>query len=158
MDAVVAMAKALSTLPHSQRRNGTLVRAAIQNTNFAGVSGRVQFDENGDLMNPHFTVLNLGPRSPVTGKFEWRNVGSVGSQAGQSIQTFKICWPVIGCGWEPPSDRNPVEWDHQVSNVQLIVGAILMGSLGVAVAMALRWWYNKKQFKKEHMPLMTVVK
>eukprot|EP01047_Picozoa_sp_COSAG01_P065503 COSAG01_NODE_8862_length_2633_cov_4.164562_1_plen_584_part_10 len=108
VDAVVAMAKALGSLPHSQRRNGTLVRAAIQNTSFAGVSGHVQFDANGDLMDPRYTVVNLGSRSPVTGKFSWTNVGSVGSQPGQSnIQTSMICWPVIGCGGAPPSDRPP---------------------------------------------------
>eukprot|EP01047_Picozoa_sp_COSAG01_P058793 COSAG01_NODE_6974_length_3410_cov_2.025672_1_plen_508_part_10 len=106
MDAVVAMAKALGTLPHAQRRNGSLVRAAIQNTSFAGVSGQVQFDTNGDLMHPRFSVLNLGPRSNVTGKYSWRNVGTVGAQSGQTaITTSQICWAVSGCGVAPPSDE-----------------------------------------------------
>jgi taurine transport system substrate-binding protein len=106
VDAVVAMAKALGTLPHAQRRNGSLVRAAIQNTSFAGVSGQVEFDANGDLMNPRFTVLHLGPRSNATGKYSWRNVGTVGAQSGQSsITTSQICWAVSGCGVVPPSDE-----------------------------------------------------
>ena len=115
MDGLVAMAKALGSLPHSQRRNGTRVRAAIQATDFAGVSGTVRFDQNGDRMNPLYSVLNLGPKTACTrGKacgFEWTNVGSVGpSTASEAIlQTSAICWAGrSGCGGSVPSDAYPI--------------------------------------------------
>ena len=114
MDGVVAMARALGSLPHSQRRNGTLVRAAVQATDFAGVSGTVQFDRNGDRMNPLYSVLNLGPRKGCSGVacgFEWTNVGFVGpSSPSQAIlQTSAICWAGrAGCGGSVPSDSYPV--------------------------------------------------
>ena len=109
VDAVVTLAKALTGIPHAQRRNGTLVRTRIEQTAFAGVSGNIQFDEHGDRMNPLFTVLNAYKAS--TGQFEWRNVGSIGPQPGTStIQNQLLCWAAQqqGCGNSPPSDRYPV--------------------------------------------------
>jgi hypothetical protein len=163
VDAVVAMAKALGTLPHSQRRNGTLVHTAIRNTSFAGVSGLVEFDANGDLTNPQFTVVNLGPRSPTTGKFNWTNVGLVGPQPSQSnVQTSKICWPVIGCGGAPPSDRHPAPppVSSIVKHAYQPVG-IIVGGIAIVVALLFYWaqrWaqrlrHRRNKFKKDTIML-----
>eukprot|EP01047_Picozoa_sp_COSAG01_P080076 COSAG01_NODE_15427_length_1338_cov_1.723971_2_plen_166_part_01 len=151
MDAVVAMAKALGSLPHSQRRNGTAVRAAIQRTDFAGVSGHVKFDANGDLMNPKFTVLNLGPRSPVTGEFSWSRVGTVGAQAGQSnVSTSKICWPVYGCGVTPPSDRHPAPPPSSLTDSDSMVETIVViAALVLAVIVTLACLDMRKQKQKQ---------
>lgn len=138
VDAVVAMAKALGSLPHSQRRNGTAVRAAILRTDFAGVSGHVKFDPNGDLMHPKFSVLNLGPRSPVTGEFSWSSVGTVGAQAGQSnVSTSKICWPVYGCGVTPPSDRHPAPPPSSLADSDSVVETIVVETIVVIAALVL---------------------
>ena len=99
VDATVALAKALGSLPQSQRRNGTAVKAAIQVMNFDGVSGNVQFDESGDRKDPSYSVLNLGPGN------EWRVVGNVGPSPSQtSLDNSAICWAELGCGAAPPSD------------------------------------------------------
>ena len=106
VDATVALAKALSSLPHSQRRNGTAVDAAILSLNFPGVSGNVQFDEQGDRKDPRYSVWNLGPWNYATESFEWRIVGNVGPSTSQTrINNSSICWAELGCGAVPPSDR-----------------------------------------------------
>lgn len=108
VDATVALAMALSSLPISQRRNGTAVDAAILGVNFAGVSGTVQFDEQGDRKDPLYSVWNLGPWNPATESFEWRIVGSVGPGASQAdVDNSSICWAGLGCGAVPPSDKYP---------------------------------------------------
>ena len=59
VDATVAMAMVMNSLPTSERRNGTRIKAAMQDVSFQGVSGLVQFNEYGDRANPWYTVLNL---------------------------------------------------------------------------------------------------
>ena len=59
VDATVAMAMVMNSLPASERRNGTRIKAAMQDVSFQGVSGLVQFNEYGDRANPWYTVLNL---------------------------------------------------------------------------------------------------
>jgi len=80
--AVVTMAKALDAVPAADRRNGTIVKAAIQATNFNGVSGNVQFTASGDRADPKFTVLNMGRK--FGGEWSWSNVGYVGVTPGSS--------------------------------------------------------------------------
>ena len=106
VDATVALATAMSSLPHSQRRNGTAVDAAILSVNFSGVSGNVQFDGQGDRRDPRYSVWNLGPWNSATESFEWRKVGSVGPRASQTdLDSSSICWAELGCGGVPPSDK-----------------------------------------------------
>jgi hypothetical protein len=106
VDATVALATAMSSLPHSQRRNGTAVDAAILSVNFSGVSGNVQFDGQGDRRDPRYSVWNLGPWNFATESFEWRKVGSVGPRASQTdLDSSSICWAELGCGGVPPSDK-----------------------------------------------------
>jgi hypothetical protein len=105
VDATLALATALSSLPHSQRRNGTAVDAAVLDLNFQGVSGNVQFDGQGDRRDPRYSVWNLGPWNSATESFEWRMVGSVGPTSQTDIDNSSICWAEVGCGAVPPSDR-----------------------------------------------------
>ena len=108
VDAVVTMAKALDAVPVADRRNGPLVKAAIQATNFAGVSGNVQFTPEGDRAAPKFTVLNLGRK--FGGEWSWTNVGSVGAVPG-SLALGSLCWSdaLGGCSADgPPTDQFPI--------------------------------------------------
>ena len=62
VDSVLALAKALSSVSPEQRRNGTAVVDALRALKFEGVSGTVEFDENGDWANPKYSVLTLPKR------------------------------------------------------------------------------------------------
>ena len=63
-DAVVAMAIALNSLPADQRNDGSRVKEVLRSTSFAGVSGDVRFDENGEL---------FGGKNPAGLSFSWHD-------------------------------------------------------------------------------------
>jgi ABC-type branched-subunit amino acid transport system substrate-binding protein len=139
VDATVAMAMAMHSLPPSQRRNGTRIKAAIRNVTFAGTSGLVQFNEHGDRKDPLYTVLNTG--FGAAGKLEWRNVGSVGMNVSSvDVSRRQLCWPDIGCNARVssdfvPSDKYPVpaelvesESDHTDLYMVFIFLLIVVGS------------------------------
>eukprot|EP01047_Picozoa_sp_COSAG01_P054275 COSAG01_NODE_5911_length_3959_cov_1.589896_2_plen_236_part_00 len=145
MDAVVTLAKALGTLPHTQRNNGSIVRSAIQNTNFDGVSGRVQFDANGDIKNSLFTVMNLGQRPAprdVDQSWTWQNVGQAGAHPSQlDIDISKICWADRGCGGSPPSELSAS--DALGAYVFSEFGAATLGVVILCLLLILRSLINK---------------
>jgi hypothetical protein len=145
VDAVVALALALSSLPSEQRANGSLVRAAIQNTRFDGVSGHVEFDANGDRKDPMFTLVNLGPNQ------QWRRIGNVGPSA-DSINLQSICWagrPL--CGGEVPADKYPSALTPQVITNEVPAWVWNLIGCGVVVIGALLTKYHLSRKSKEKL-------
>eukprot|EP00529_Nitzschia_sp_RCC80_P024280 CAMPEP_0113504324 /NCGR_PEP_ID=MMETSP0014_2-20120614/34653_1 /TAXON_ID=2857 /ORGANISM="Nitzschia sp." /LENGTH=442 /DNA_ID=CAMNT_0000399423 /DNA_START=37 /DNA_END=1362 /DNA_ORIENTATION=+ /assembly_acc=CAM_ASM_000159 len=72
VDATIALARALVSLPPSERLNGDLVTRIL---NFDGISGNVRFTPEGDRFKPTFTILNAqGTDNDV---LEWIEVGEI---------------------------------------------------------------------------------
>lgn len=135
VDAVVAMAKALTGMPHSERSDGAKVRARIRALKFDGVGGSVAFTPQGDRASPRFTVMNLADKSG------WKSIGSIGLTADTAkIDTGKICWVESGCGEEPPSDLGGWGW-----GIFLLIG---IGVIAVAMIIFLLNRYRKQRQAK----------
>ena len=120
VDSILAMAMALSFVPHEMRHNGSLVTSELRNLTFNGVSGKVSFTEEGDRRDPRFTIFNLQKRDEV---FSWVDVGLTGTRVGDTGLNEggveAICFAEAGCGLSAaPSDVYPVT---EAPSVLLIV-------------------------------------
>ena len=100
-DGILALAMAFSAVPPNLRTDGLRVARALRRIDFEGISGRVAFDENGDLREPVYSVKTL--TSPGT---EWIDVGTVSTKEGgnNDIDFSRICFPVAGCNLENTPD------------------------------------------------------
>ena len=55
IDSIVALGKALSSVPKNERLNGTLVTSKLRDLEFSGVGGEVSFTPLGDRKDPLYT-------------------------------------------------------------------------------------------------------
>lgn len=148
VDAVVAMAIAMNSLSSDQRSDGALVKQALRTTSFAGVSGDVSFDQNGDREGPLFTVLNLGPKGPG-GWTEYENVGYVGVHAAQTMIDFDRMWwaGATEQGSDIPTDQYPVpepEPDHTILIIVIISFVVVICCLCI-----LYLWDRQQKIKRK---------
>lgn len=121
-DSILAIAKALSAVPKDLRRDGRLVSKMLRELEFDGISGRIAFDEQGDLKNPRFTVAT---RSTST---EWAHVGFVTPTAAY-IAFDKVCFAVVGCGTDIPNDEYPPIDDLLPFWIWLVVASLVVASV-----------------------------
>jgi hypothetical protein len=149
VDAVVAMAIALNSVSSDQRSNGVTVKEALGATSFAGVSGDVRFDENGDREDPLFTVLNLGPKGG--GWTEYDNVGYVGVRAAQtSIDNDRIWWAgATERGSDVPKDQYPVPEPEPDHTTLIIVTTSFTGV--ICCLCVLYFWDRKQKIKRKKL-------
>ena len=91
VDAIVAMAMAISRSA-PLFRDGPRIVQELRSLSFEGVSGFVEFTEEGDRKNPQFSVLNgqSGTRNGVN----WTDVGSTGTDIGSTIIEGSVCFAV----------------------------------------------------------------
>lgn len=126
VDAIIAMAMALSQTPVEQRRDGAVVTANLRNLDFNGISGRVRFTPEGDRQDPQFTIFNLQKRNE---EFEWIGVGSTGTtveSAALGIDGIQnVCFAEVGCGLDTaPSSDYPVPKDPVELYVVIVIPLI----------------------------------
>ncbi|CAL9085344.1 unnamed protein product [Musa acuminata var. zebrina] len=92
-------------------------------TNFSGVSGQVQFDSDGDLINPAYDILNIGGTGSRRIGF-WSNYSGLSVVAPQvsyrnppnastsSRQLYSVIWPgettATPRGWAFPNNGKPL--------------------------------------------------
>jgi type II secretory pathway pseudopilin PulG len=109
VDSIVAIARALSSLPTALRRYGSNVTSQLRGLTFQGISGETSFTKEGDRLNPRYTIYNM-QNSNRSGAV-WVPVGEVGVDVGSAFLTEgigSICWASFECGLdEPPSDEYP---------------------------------------------------
>jgi Receptor family ligand binding region len=135
VDSVLALALALSQVSPAQRHNGTEVVDTLLSLKFEGVSGAVEFDENGDRANPQYTVLTL-PRGT-----EFIAIGTV-SPGSADFDMSRICYAGVGCGVDPPSEKYPVPSDAW----QVVLLVVLGVMLAIFIPLAYRLYI-------QHLPL-----
>ena len=140
VDGVVALAKALSSVPPHQRRDGNIVVSALRNLSFDGVSGHVSFTENGDRASPTSLVLNL-PSSDG----DWVTVGTAAPD--QVIVDKKlVCFAEFQCGYIP-QDVYPL---LNKNGWPIWVWTVLLGvALLLAVLLYLRQRHKVKTGKEK---------
>lgn len=138
VDAIVAMAMAISRSAPLFRDGPRIVRE-LRSLSFEGVSGFVEFTEEGDRKNPLFSVLN--GQSGTQDGVDWTDVGSTGTDIGSTIIEGSVCYAVHGCDPdEAISDRYPVEPDKLPAWVTavIVVFAVLF------VGLALKYWRSRR--------------
>lgn len=109
VDALIAMAAALTLTPTGQRDGATVVNR-LRRLKFDGVSGSVEFSAEGDRKNPNYSIFNAQRRSGTEGLI-WSEVGMVGPEADSAMVMFdSVCFVSSGCGFESiPEDTYPEE-------------------------------------------------
>ena len=139
VDSVLALAKALSKVSPEQRHNGTVVVDALRGLQFDGVSGKVAFDEKGDWANPRFSVMTLPKRGT-----DFISIGDA-SPESVNIDMKKVCYAQMGCGVDPPADKDPVPSDVWYIIVLVVLGAML----AIAIPLAYRLYRQRLPLKKK---------
>ena len=110
VDSIIAMALAMARTPANLRSDGTRVSKELRNLEFLGLTGYVEFSDNGDRKDAQFSILNY----QNTGNgYKWIDVGVAGVKDGSArfgrggIQD--VCFAGAGCGlYSAPDDRPPV--------------------------------------------------
>jgi hypothetical protein len=149
VDAIVAMARALSKTPTEMRRNASYVSTQLRKLEFAGVSGKVSFDSNGDRRDPLFTIYNL-QKHETNSSYHWKNVGRTGITLDSVILEDEgisgICFAEVGCGQEAaPSDSYPVP----ISPISL--SFVIVGPLIFSLFVFALWKYVNTKRKKKRL-------
>ncbi|CAB9505298.1 Glutamate receptor, metabotropic 8 [Seminavis robusta] len=130
VDGIITLAKAFTAVPADQRRNGVHVSKELRRVSFDGVSGPVAFHENGDFLNPSFTVKTLSSRST-----QWTDVGLVTPNSA-FVDFSKICYAQVGCVSSIPGDAYdlapPLAW------VWVVIGLLLVLSMLSFLQMTMR--------------------
>lgn len=141
VDSILALAQALSSLPHNDRANGELVTERLRQLSIEGVSGEVRFTDKGDRLDPKFTVYNLKEKE---GEQVWEDVGSVKVNSDDgfgevALDRESICLADLKCG-QIPSDRYAVPINPLVIWFPVCVGVVLL----LLVAVMLELWRSKR--------------
>lgn len=144
VDAILALATALSQVPSSDRRDGIAVTQQLRNLTYDGISGHVAFTENGDRAAPQYSLWNyqMGPE----GTYDWIDVGSVGSELGSVSLTNGICFAQVGCNIEErmvPKDRYPVPRVR----VPAWVTVLLLLFVVALFAVGIKYWHQRASHK-----------
>jgi hypothetical protein len=95
VDGIVAMTKALAIAP--DRRDGSAIVQSLRQLDFDGVSGRVQFTEQGDRQNPIFSIFNV-QSAAVENDIVWTEVGIARAAIGAAEFTGDVCFALGKCG------------------------------------------------------------
>merc|ERR1711871_1350088 len=98
VDAMTAFAKVFDQLNSSAWTDETQIGSKLRDVSFAGVSGKVSFDSQGDREGSRFTLLNY-----VGAQNQSVDVGSVGVHEGSLHVSGSVCWNGdFGCTRVPP--------------------------------------------------------
>jgi len=146
VDSILATVLALDGGdPNNSKQHGSFT-TAMRSLDFQGVSGRVQFTDEGDLKDPTFAIVQRQ-------RWEWVSIGTTGIQSGSEMPSSdaSFCFPVTGCVSslsDVPDDSYPVP------RTKLPVGAVV-GIVLVVVALlavAFKYWRShrsKANLKRE---------
>jgi hypothetical protein len=106
VDSIIAMTRALAVAP--DRRDGAAIVQSLRQLDFDGVSGRVQFTEQGDRQNPIFSIFNV-QSAAVGNEIVWTEVGIARTTIGSTELTADVCFALGECGdfSVAPSDTYP---------------------------------------------------
>jgi hypothetical protein len=145
VDSILSIAMALSNVPPAKRLDGGLVTSELRDLKFSGVSGEVAFTENGDRLDPRFSIFNLQREGET---LSWVNVGAAETQVGDTeISTESICFAQVGCGLsKAPSDEYPVP-EEPPSVLLTVVIPIILALLFVVTFFYFRTRQKKKRLK-----------
>jgi ABC-type branched-subunit amino acid transport system substrate-binding protein/type II secretory pathway pseudopilin PulG len=158
VDAIVVLVKALSSLPHEDRTDGALVTKRMRQLTWQGVSGQVQFTENGDRLDPKFTVFNIRNDGGAKGLVIWDDVGSVtvdsdAREGDTKLDWAKLCFAELPCG-VIPTDRYKVPKDQIVLWVPIVLTIILFILLLVLV----KYWRSKASKRRNRLEMQNMAK
>ena len=156
IDAIVALVKALSSLPHEDRTDGALVTTRMREMTWQGVSGQVQFTENGDRRDPKFTVFNS--RNDGRGGLIWDDVGSVTvdsdtQEGATTLDRANLCFAELPCG-ETPTDRYKVPKDPIVLWVPIVLTLIIL----ILLLVLLKYWRSKASKRRNRLEMENMAK
>lgn len=142
VDSIIAVAKAISTVPVSMRHNGSLVTQELRNLSFDGISGQVRFSEEGNRLDPQFSIFNL---QMMNDSMSWVDVGTTGTSAGSASWRDGIGGVCVGpafCNVESlPSDNYPIP----PQKVDTWVIAVITVIVFLLLVVLLKYWRSRKK-------------
>jgi len=147
VDTIVAIAMTLSTLTPDERKDGQLVTSTIRAMTMDGVSGQIEFTEEGDRRDPQYIIYNLKNSPFYPYATEWSNIGQIqvnSAGLGESKVTREAaCFPEVPCG-EVIADSFPVPSTKE-PNKALIWSLVALGIVGLLlVAVTAKYWRSRK--------------
>lgn len=155
-DAVYTVAHAYLALAQNgdDATNGTLLREALANTDFVGVTGRIQFDENFDRNAP-YAIMNM---QNVPNLFKEVGIWTFFDGVIELSITSPIIWP--GGSLTAPGDGLPhtlywIQWSSVVSIVLVILAGLailLMTATGAIV-----FWYADTPIMRLASPVFLTI-
>lgn len=140
---------ALSNTPRHLRLDGTRVTSELQRLVFDGISGRVAFTENGDRLDPRFTIFNL-KQDDETGSMSWIDVGVAATHVGNTYLSDQVCFAQVGCGFTTitaPSDTYPLP-EESPSLLLIVVIPIILLLLLAVTCLYFRTQQKKRRLKE----------
>ena len=150
VDAIRLLAKAIGAAP--DRRDGSAIVEYLRTLELDGLSGYVQFTEEGDRRDARFSIYNAQNASSDGESIVWTEVGSTGTRLGTTRLTNGIegvCFAEYGCGRSTaPSDRypvDPIKLPKWVTVLIVVLGVLLL----VACFKYWRSHRSKKNIKAE---------
>lgn len=154
VDSVRALVQALAV--SADRRDGTRVVETLRSLEFAGVSGRVSFDQYGDRANPFYSVYNAVNGSSAGVK--WKHIGTTGTSFGSTDLTDgieSVCFPERGCGLSTAvSDSYAVVSDSSTLAVWVLIFILSVAAL--LMFTTAKYWRSRKSKKKVKAALETL--
>lgn len=154
VDAVRVLVEAIGAAP--DRRDGDAIVEYLRKLEFEGVSGHVEFTEQGDRKDAMFSIFNAQNASSEDKSITWTEVGTTGTSLG-SVELNNgiegVCFAVVGCGLdEAPEDKYPVDpitLPKWVLVLMIILGVLLLAAL-------FKYWRSRRSKKSIKAELETL--